>query len=217
MSNKLTNIKKPVRIPENLYYDKDDSELDPFIFIPEDEDDEESEIETEEYNFDDKEDTVPETDDIETPAPKEVKKSGKLINNSFNSTELTKITINPFEHFSDHDDELHHIRIQAHQFLKDEDYDKYVTKKYTHKRQLNSLVVNKIFEDLSLKFQRSLSLTEVFSVLCDFFEIDPTEIYGLLSIPFQELLKMELVNSTKFTKRELFNENTNDGYYMPEI
>lgn len=141
----------------------------------------------------------------------------KLIENSFNSTELTKININYFEAFSDKDDELHHIRKQAHEFMDVNNYDKYVSIKYTHKRQLNALGANTIFSEVYENFKKMLSLTEIFGVITNYFEIDGTEYYNLLSARAQDALKEEVVKSTSYTKRELFCENTEDGFYMPEI
>lgn len=143
--------------------------------------------------------------------------SGKLIDNTFNEAELTKITINPFEAFSEKDDELHHIRIQAHDYMNTEGYDEYVSIKYTHKRSLNSLVMNNLFADLSQKFIGMLTLIEIYGCICDYFEMDGTEVYNLLSGKYQDLLKEELTKNTNFTRRELFCENTSDGFYMPEI
>jgi hypothetical protein len=60
--------------------------------------------------------------------------SHKIIDNSFNSTELTKINIEPIKVFATKDDELHHIRLEVEEYLASTDYDKCIFIKYTRKK-----------------------------------------------------------------------------------
>ncbi|WIC41311.1 hypothetical protein MA9V1_047 [Chryseobacterium phage MA9V-1] len=140
-----------------------------------------------------------------------------LFDNSYNSTELTKININPYEVFAIKDDELHHVRLEAQAFMHERKYDEYIFIKYTHKKQLNALAANRIFEEVSKEFVKTLSLIEVFAVITNYFEINEKEYYAQLSPKFQEDLKNALIETTTFKRREMFCTKADGDYYMPEL
>lgn len=143
--------------------------------------------------------------------------SEKLFDNNYNATELTKISINVNEVFASKDDELHHIRLQCHEFMFKQGYDESVFTKYRHKKQLSHNATNKIFLSVRENFGDMLSLVDIFSVICDYFGVDEVEFYNQLSLKIQNLLKMELVRTTSFTKKDLFYQKTNDGKFMPSL
>lgn len=143
--------------------------------------------------------------------------SEKLFDNNFHSIELTKINIKPHEVFADKDDELHHVRLQAQEYMSAQNYDDFIFIKYTHKKQLSALAVNQIFIEVSEKFQTMLSLIDVFSIMSDHFEIDGTELYYKLSTAIQDRLKRELLKLTKYKKYELFCSKSSNGMIMPAL
>jgi hypothetical protein len=141
----------------------------------------------------------------------------KLFDNGFNSTELTKINIEPHKVFAIKDDELHHIRLQVHEYLHSQDYDKCIFIKYTHKKQINPNAANNIFVDIEERFKNMLSLAELYSIMSDYFEIDYIELYNLFAPGLQRKLKLELVQNTSYSMNELSTTKANDGYFMPGI
>lgn len=141
----------------------------------------------------------------------------KIFDNNFNSTELTKINININDAFASKDDELHHIRLQCQEYMDAQNFDEFIFIKYTHKKQLHTNATNKIFLQVVKEFSNMLSFVEIFSVICDHFEIDSIELFNQLSQRIQNKLKMELVESTNYTYTEMFCQKANNGLIMPSL
>lgn len=143
--------------------------------------------------------------------------SRKIIDNAFNSTELTKINIEPSKVFATKDDELHHIRLQVEEYLSTTDYDKCIFIKYTHKKQINANAANMIFLDLINKFHSMLSLIDLYSLMSTYYDINYVELYKLFTPAIQQKLKKELVQVTSYTIEELNVKKLPGGLYMPAL
>lgn len=143
--------------------------------------------------------------------------SRKIIDNSFNSTELTKINIEPSKVFAIKDDELHHIRLQVEEYLSTQDYDKCIYIKYTHKKQINANAANMIFLDIINKFHSMLSLIDLYSIMSSYYDVNYVELYELFSPSIQHKLKKELVQVTSYTIDELNVKKLPGGLYMPAL
>jgi hypothetical protein len=143
--------------------------------------------------------------------------SHKIIDNSFNSTELTKINIEPIKVFATKDDELHHIRLEVEEYLASTDYDKCIFIKYTRKKQINANAANTIFVDIMNRFYSMLSLIDLYSIMSTYFEINYVELYKLLSPAIQQKLKQELSTVTSYTIDELNVKKLPGGLYMPAL
>lgn len=141
----------------------------------------------------------------------------KLFDNSYDSTELTKINIEPAKVFAYKEDELHHIRLQVQEYLDACNYDDYVFIKYKHKRLINEVAANEVFANIIEKFKHMLTLCELYSLMSEYFEINYIELYNLFSPGIQAKLKLELMQSHGFTANELNSKCTKSGLYMPGL
>jgi hypothetical protein len=71
--------------------------------------------------------------------------------------------------------------------------------------KLKKLDINEVYEYISDEMRRKHSLVDVFSELCDYFNINPTKFYQSLGNKFKEELIEELDTRTGVLKRKNIN------------
>lgn len=71
--------------------------------------------------------------------------------------------------------------------------------------KLKKLDINEVYEFISEEMKAKHSLVDVFSELCDYFNVNPTKFYQSLSNKFKEELIEELDERTHVLKRKNIN------------
>ena len=71
--------------------------------------------------------------------------------------------------------------------------------------KLKKMDINEIYEFISDEMQANYSLIDLFSELCDYFNINPTKFYSSLSNKFKEDLISELDDRTNILKKKNIN------------
>lgn len=71
--------------------------------------------------------------------------------------------------------------------------------------KLKKLDINEVYEFISEEMKAKHSLVDVFSELCDYFNVNPTKFYQSLSNKFKEELIEELDERTHILKRKNIN------------
>jgi hypothetical protein len=71
--------------------------------------------------------------------------------------------------------------------------------------KLKKLDINEVYEFISDEMKAKHSLVDVFSELCDYFNVNPTKFYQSLSNKFKEELIEELDERTQILKRKNIN------------
>jgi hypothetical protein len=71
--------------------------------------------------------------------------------------------------------------------------------------KLKKIEINEIFEFISGEMRRNHSIIEIFSELCDYFNVNPTKFYQSLGNKFKEELIEALDNKTNILKKKNIN------------
>lgn len=72
-------------------------------------------------------------------------------------------------------------------------------------QKLKKMDINEIYEFISDEMDANYSLIDLFSELCDYFNINPTKFYSSLSNKFKEDLISELDQKTNILKKKNIN------------
>ena len=96
-------------------------------------------------------------------------------------------------------DRIHNL-IQTSRFKKFNEIDE-----FQQTIKLKKLDINEIYEYISDEMKSKHSLVDVFSELCDYFNINPTRFYQSLGNKFKEELIEELDERTNILKRKNIN------------
>ena len=141
-------------------------------------------------------------------------KRDKIFDNKFEESEFELDTSISFEispQYSDDRDEEEKIEsdiimTKIHELVSKSEFSKFnVIDEFQQTKKLKKIDINNVYEYINKEMCFNHSMVNVFSELCEYFNVNPTKFYSSLGNKFKEDLIIELDKTTGILKRKNIN------------
>jgi len=141
-------------------------------------------------------------------------KRDKIFDNKFEESEFELDTSISFEispQYSDDRDEEEKIESEIimtriHELVSKSEFSKFnVIDEFQQTKKLKKIDINNVYEYINKEMWAKHSMVNVFSELCEYFNVNPTKFYSSLGNKFKEDLIIELDKTTGVLKRKNIN------------
>lgn len=141
-------------------------------------------------------------------------KRDKIFDNTFEETEFEMDSSISFEvspRIADHRSEEEKIEntliaTEIHELIESSRFKKFnEIDEFQQTIKLKKLDINEVYEFISDEMRKTHSMVDVFSELCDYFNVNPTKFYQSLGNKFKEELIEELDKRTSVLKKKNIN------------
>ena len=98
------------------------------------------------------------------------------------------------------------IMSKIHELVSKSEFSKFnVIDEFQQTKKLKKIDINNVYEYINKEMAASHSMVNVFSELCEYFNVNPTKFYSSLGNKFKEELIIELDKTTGILKRKNIN------------
>ena len=141
-------------------------------------------------------------------------KRDKIFDNKFEEAEFeldTSISFALSPQYSDDRDEEEKIEsdiimAKIHELVSKSEFSKFnVIDEFQQTKKLKKIDINNVYEYINKEMWANHSMVNVFSELCEYFNVNPTKFYSSLGNKFKEELIIELDKTTGILKRKNIN------------
>tara|TARA_R110002096_G_scaffold373824_2_gene567355 strand:- start:556 stop:999 length:444 start_codon:yes stop_codon:yes gene_type:complete len=141
-------------------------------------------------------------------------KRDKIFDNKFEEAEFeldTSISFALSPQYSDDRDEEEKIEsdiimAKIHELVSKSEFSKFnVIDEFQQTKKLKKIDINNVYEYINKEMFSNHSMVNVFSELCEYFNVNPTKFYSSLGNKFKEELIIELDKTTGILKRKNIN------------
>tara|TARA_B100001250_G_scaffold402174_1_gene414953 strand:+ start:873 stop:1319 length:447 start_codon:yes stop_codon:yes gene_type:complete len=141
-------------------------------------------------------------------------KRDKIFDNKFEEAEFepnSSISFALSPQYSDDRDEEDKIESEIimtkiHELVSISEFAKFnVIDEFQQTKKLKKIDINNVYEYINKKMSAEHSMVNVFSELCEYFNVNPTKFYSSLGNKFKEDLIIELDKTTGILKRKNIN------------
>ena len=141
-------------------------------------------------------------------------KRDKIFDNKFEEAEFelnSNISFEISPQYSDDRSEEDKIESEIimkkiHDLVSDSEFSKFnVIDEFQQTKKLKKIDINNVYEYINKEMAASHSMVNVFSELCEYFNVNPTKFYSSLGNKFKEELIIELDKTTGILKRKNIN------------